>query len=401
MATISALKPVWKGKPGRQIRIHDLLQRAQKACGLSDFGDRWFLDPLEHLVELVNREADLPSDEVWPVRRLVDMLSDRLRLIDYLKHHPKVLDEKVDVAGIIVMHARGGSTLTQRLLGRSPQLRATYFWELHTPVPLPDEKLGDPSKRIQIGDEEVAAWAKAMPEHKAMHPHNAQFHEEDLVLGDRGFLSYMYSCQFNIPSYHAWMAAQDEARAYRELLLWLQLLQYQSPQNRGRKWLLKSVHHFIGRNLRTMFKTFPGTKAILTHRRMDQVIPSLCSVQSMHLQQSGSTSFDKTEMGNRLIAQYLPAFEDMMAVRREMPADRFIDVQYRELLADPIGQFQRIMKGMGFAVTPDDVQEATTWMADNGRDTHPRHEYTPEEFGVTGRQLAETFKFYHDAFGVK
>jgi hypothetical protein len=299
------------------------------------------------------------------------------------------------------MHARGGSTLTQRLLGRSPQLRATYFWELHTPVPLPDEELGDPSKRIQIGDEEVAAWAKAMPEHKAMHPHNAQFHEEDLVLGDRGFLSYMYSCQFNIPSYHAWMAAQDEARAYRELLLWLQLLQYQSPQNRGRKWLLKSVHHFIGRNLRTMFKTFPGTKAILTHRRMDQVIPSLCSVQSMHLQQSGSTSFDKTEMGNRLIAQYLPAFEDMMAVRREMPADRFIDVQYRDLLADPIGQFQRIMKGMGFAVTPDDVQEATTWMADNGRDTHPRHEYTPEEFGVTGRQLAETFKFYHDAFGVK
>jgi hypothetical protein len=401
MATISALKPVWKGKPGRQIRVHDLLQRAQKACGLSDFGDRWFLDPLEHLVELVNREADLPSDEVWPVRRLVDMLSDRLRLIDYLEHHPKVLDEKVDVAGIIVMHARGGSTLTQRLLGRSPQLRATYFWELHTPVPLPDEELGDPSKRIQIGDEEVAAWAKAMPEHKAMHPHNAQFHEEDLVLGDRGFLSYMYSCQFNIPSYHAWMAAQDEARAYRELLLWLQLLQYQSPQNRGRKWLLKSVHHFIGRNLRTMFKTFPGTKAILTHRRMDQVIPSLCSVQSMHLQQSGSTSFDKTEMGNRLIAQYLPAFEDMMAVRREMPADRFIDVQYRDLLADPIGQFQRIMKGMGFAVTPDDVQEATTWMADNGRDTHPRHEYTPEEFGVTGRQLAETFKFYHDAFGVK
>jgi hypothetical protein len=90
-----------------------------------------------------------------------------------------------------------------------------------------------------------------------------------------------------------------------------------------------------------------------------------------------------------------------MAVRREIPADRFIDVQYRDLLADPVGQFRRTLGAIGLTVTPQDVLEASTWMASNGRDTHPRHEYTAEEFGVTGRQLEETFKFYHDAFGVK
>ena len=401
MATTLAVKSVSSGKPGRQLQVDDLLRQARNATGLSDFGDPWFRHPLNHLVDFVNREADLPPEDVWPVRRVVEMLSDRLQLVDYLKRHPKVLDEEIDVAGIIVMHARGGSTLTQRLLGRSPQLRATYFWELHRPVPLADEPFGDPSARIRIGDEEVAAWARAMPEHKSMHPHNAQFHEEDLVLGDRGFLSYMYSCQFNIPSYHAWMAAQDETRAYQELRLWLQLLQYQSPQNKGRKWLLKSVHHFIGRNLRTMFKTFPNAKAIMTHRRMDEVLPSLCSVQSMHIRQSGTNSFDQAEMGRRLIAQYLPAFEDMLAVRSEVPADRFVDVQYRDLLADPIGQFRRVMQSMGLSARPEDVREATEWMAANGRDTHPRHRYTAEEFGVTGSQLSETFKFYHDAFAVK
>jgi hypothetical protein len=378
-----------------------LLEQAERACGLADFGDRWFMDPLEHLVGFVNREADLPSEEVWPVRRLVDMLCDRLRLVEFVKRHPRVREEEVDVAGIIVMHARGGSTLSQRLLARSSQVRATYFWELHTPVPLPNEELGYPAERIKIGNAEVAAWAQAMPEHKSMHPHDAEFHEEDLVLGDRGFLSYMYSCQFNIPSYHAWMAAQDESRAYQELKLWLQLLQYQSPQNRGRKWLLKSVHHFIGRNLRTMFKTFPTTKAIMTHRRMDQVIPSLCSVQSMHLLQSGSRSFDKSEMGARLTAQYLPAFDDMMAVRREMPADRFIDLQYRDLLADPLGEFRRVMTLLGHPPTATDIEEAKRWMSANGRDTHPPHAYTPEQFGVTARELSDTFGFYHDAFAVK
>jgi Sulfotransferase family len=399
MAT--AAPQVSKAKAGYQLKSEDLLRRAQSITGLEDYGDPWFLDPLRHLVGFVNREADLPSDEVWPVRRIVDMLADRLRLVEYLKRHPGVLDEKVEVAGIIVMHARGGSTLTQRLLGRSQQLRATYFWELHTPVPLPDEVRGDPAKRIQMGDEEVASWAKAMPEHKSMHPHNAQFHEEDLVLGDRGFLSYMYSCQFNIPGYHTWMASQDEARAYQELKLWLQVLQYQSPQNAGRKWLLKSVHHFIGRNLRTMFRTFPEATAVMTHRRMDEVIPSLCSVQSMHLRQSGASSFDQREMGRRLIDQYLPAFEEMLAVRREMPPGRFVDVHYRTLLRDPIGEFRRVLESIGVRVTQQDIAEATAWMAANGRDTHPRHQYGAEEFGVTGDELRDTFKFYHDAFDVR
>ena len=387
--------------PGHQLVVEDLLARARLASGLSDFGDPWFLDPLGQLVGFVNREADLPSADVWPVRRIVDMLCDRLKLVDYLKRHPGVHDENVDVAAIIVMHARGGSTLTQRLLGRSRQLRATYFWELHTPVPLPGEARGDPAQRIRLGDEEVAAWARAMPEHSTMHPHDAQFHEEDLVLCDRGFLSYMYSCQFNIPGYHAWMAAHDETRSYRELRLWLQVLQYQAPQYRGRRWLLKSVHHFIGRNLRTMFATFPGTKAIMTHRPMDEVIPSLCSVQSMHIRQSGSSSFDHTEMGRRLAAQYLPALEEMIALRGDMPREKFIDVQYRDLLANPIGEFERVLDAVGLRVTPGDLDAASTWMAQNGRETHPPHDYAPEDFGVTASELANTFRFYHDAFAVK
>ena len=399
MALQTAVKA--NARVGHQLEVGELLQRARHLTGLEDFGDPWFMEPLGHLVACVNREAGLPSDQVWPVRRLVDMLADRLRLVDYINRHPGVLDEKVEVAGIIVMHARGGSTLTQRLIARSPQLRATYFWELHTPVPLADETRGNPVKRIQIGNEEVASWAKAMPEHASMHPHDAQFHEEDLVLCDRGFLSYMYSCQFNIPSYHSWMAAQDETRAYQDLKIWLQALQYQAPQLAGRKWLLKSVHHFIGRNLRTMFHTFPEATAVMTHRRMDEVIPSLCSVQSMHLRQSEAAGFDQRDMGPRLIAQYLPAFEDMLKVRQEMPQHRFVDLQYRSLLADPIGEFRRILHAIGVKATAQDIHEAETWMAANGRDTHPRHQYAAEEFGVTVEELQRTFKFYHDAFDVR
>jgi hypothetical protein len=37
-------------------------------------------------------------------------------------------------------------------------------------------------------------------------------------------------------------------------------------------------------------------------------------------------------------------------------------------------------------------------MSRNGRDTHPRHKYKPQAYGVTEAELAEAFKFYRDAF---
>jgi len=91
----------------------------------------------------------------------------------------------------------------------------------------------------------------------------------------------------------------------------------------------------------------------------------------------------------------------MMMVRREMPETRFVDLQYRSLLSDPIGEFRRVLAAIGLKVTAQDIEEATSWMAANGRDTHPRHQYAAEEFGVTRQELRDSFKFYHDAFDVR
>jgi len=56
---------------------------------------------------------------------------------------------------------------------------------------------------------------------------------------------------------------------------------------------------------------------------------------------------------------------------------------------------------MGLTPTAADLDEATTWMAANGRDTHPPHNYEPEDFGITAEELRETFKFYHDAYNIR
>src|SRR4051812_39508209 len=111
----------WEYEMGVQLKVDKLMDRARKETGLKDYGDEWFVEPLTHLVGFINKEAGLPSEDVWPVQFLVKNLADRLRLAEYLKNNPKVRDEKIEAVGVIIS-GRGGSTFIQRLLGSSPQL---------------------------------------------------------------------------------------------------------------------------------------------------------------------------------------------------------------------------------------------------------------------------------------
>ena len=45
-----------------------------------------------------------------------------------------------------------------------------------------------------------------------------------------------------------------------------------------------------------------------------------------------------------------------------------------------------------------DALAAKTWMDGHGRDTHPRHIYAPEDYGITAEGLLRAFDFYHTTF---
>jgi hypothetical protein len=375
-----------------------LMERARQSTGLSDFGDLWFVDPLRHLVDAINREAGLPTANVPPVQTLVDNLTNRLKLVEYLKRHPEVRDENVDVAGVIIAHARGGSTLLQRLLTASPQLTAPRWWELITPVPFADEEPGHTDARIEKG----RAWIKSVndmsPDHQSVHPMDAMAYEEEIMLINHSFLSMMYSAHFFVPGYQIWQMSQDHGKSYEELKLWLQLLQFQDPERRGRKWLLKSVQHMMACDLPALLKTFPDSKLIMTHRNLEDVIASLCSAQSMLIKASQSTTFNEAQLGESALEMYRHALENVMALRQGELASRFIDIRFDELVADPIGNFRRLMNEMGMTVTPADEGAATDWMSQNQRGSFPPHRYALEDYGLSRESIADSLAFYHERF---
>jgi hypothetical protein len=379
------------------IEVDKLLGAARSATGLDDFGDPWFKAPLSQVVRLLNSESRLVSDDALPVQIIIGYLADRLRLIDWLRQNPGALQEKVQVAGVIIGLPRGGSTLAQRLFGSSPQLTSTRRWELTSPLPFAGEKPGDPTPRIVNEQRALDTLAANWPEMASMHPMTPDTFDEEIQFFDRGFMSIMYFFYAYMPSYSQWEWSQNHSKIYAELLLWLQVLQYQEPARRKQKWLLKSPQHLLGGALREALRTFPDAKIIMTHRRLESVIASFASMQ-YQMTKGYTRDLDPKVLGPQAVELFERALHELLKIRAEQGAERFVDVVYDELVAEPLNQFTAVLQAMGLSVTEADTRAAADWMGKNGRDTHPRHKYTPEEFGIDRADLDRRFKFYLDTF---
>jgi hypothetical protein len=377
------------------LKASDLMSQAQRIAGLEDFGDLWFEQPLTTLVDFINREANLFSVDCSAVDIIRGCLVDRLRLVDFLKTNPGVHREKVEVGGIVVSMPRGGSTLTQRLLCASPQVTAPYFWEMMTLFPLPGELPGNFAPRIAQAQAVLDARTRDWPGSTAIHPTYADVYDEESYLVTRSFLSVDFIFYFHLPGYIRWLRTQDQTKAFAELKTWLQYLQYQNPAHRGRKWVLKTAHYIWSGGLRQILETFPEAVAFTTHRDLERVIPSCCSLQNSFIS-THTRDFDPKLLGPEAIELYRAGLEDLIAVRGEQPASRFVDIQYKDLINDPQTQYRRGLEAMGLCVGPADEQAARQWIEQSQRDSHSHHAYRPEDYGVTREDIHRAFEFYTD-----
>jgi hypothetical protein len=349
------------------------------------------------MVELVNTEAAIVSADAPGIGAIKGYLIDRLWRVQFVKQNPAVLKEDVRVAGIIVGMPRGGSTLLQRLLCSSPQITAARMWELMSPLPQPDETPGDPVSRINRAQAALDTWAKVWPGSTDIHPMQATSYDEESMFISRSFLSVDYIFFFHLPSWVGWHLTQDQSTAYAELKLWFQILQYQDPSRRKLKWILKTGHHLWCGGLRYLLRTFPDAKLLMTHRSLDRVIPSMCSLQASML--SGHTrDFDPKVLGPEAIRLYRDALMHFMQVREEQPADRFVDFQYKDLISDPIEEFRRGSRAMGLTVGAADEEAAVRWIQESRKEAQSRHSYTPEDFGLTAQEITMQFRFYTDQY---
>lgn len=357
----------------------DLIAAARRTTGSSDFAGEWFREPLGQLCESMEREARLsPLGRTIMRGQLVRSLANRLRAVQLVDRHPGILDIPLDRVVVIAGLQRTGTTMLHRHLGAMPGARALLAWEALSPLPLPGETPGNPRKRIAAARLAQRGVRYLAPQFFAIHPVEYDQPEEDVLLLDHSFMSQAPEATMHVPSYAAWLEKQDQRPAYEHLALLMRILLWQRP---GRHWVLKTPHHL--EFLDTLLGVFPGARVVQTHRDPRQTTASFCSMVT-HGRGIFSDHVDAHEVGRHWMRKIGHVVRAAMASRERLPRERFLDVSYYDLLADPIGQLARIhdFAGLPFG----DAERAT---AEHTRRTQVQHRYGRHGYALADFGLSE------------
>lgn len=372
-------------------------EASRREDGLCDFGDPAFREPLRRLLDALGSEARLhEAGRVAQGERIVGLLCNRLRAEDAIRRNPEILDERIEDPIVIVGLMRTGTTMLHRMIASDPRLLALRWYESRHPAPFRGVPPSEPDPRIADAEREVEAMLGASPELLAAHPMDAHAPDEEILLVEHSFLSTNPHAFCNVPGFARWRDAQDLAPGYRLLDRLLRFLQWQKRRRGegGRRWVLKTPFHLL--HMEELLRAFPGARVVWTHRDPVQSVPSFASL--IHtLRSTASDDVDPMLVGRQWSEIFARATERSLDAR-EACEERFLDVDYRELVADPLVQVARIHAFAGLSL-PDEVRERMRrWAQENARDKRPVHRYTLERFGLDESALRHAFARYCERF---
>jgi len=378
------------------LEFQPLLDEARRRTGLDDFGSEWFHEPLQVLVDSIRTEARLSPMGVYiQTENLLNSLTIRLRTIEAVRQHPEILDEQVTVAATIVALHRTGSTLTHRMLSSAPSMTALSWWEAQNHCMVPGEERGNPVQRRQDAAEKLGQWLQAMPDLMSIHPMSLDQPDEETTIMEQAFVGLSPESFLWVPSYARWSETADVAPAYEELRTALKYLQWQDPSRRNRGWVLKTPSHLPSPE--ALAKAFPETLIVMTHRDPLKTTPSFCSMSyTLHTMQSDQV--DPIALGGHWSKRLARLMDRLLEARGRIGEHRFFDVRYEHLVADPMAAARAIFARMGRDLTPADEAAMREWLAANGRDNRPSHQYSLEQFGLSAGQLKQDFRAYRERF---
>ena len=371
-----------------------LLDKAQRQTGLSNFGSAAFHKPFEILLQSLREEARLSARGIFIMNRtMLRLLTNRLRTEQIFAENPTLADVPIRRPLYIIGFPRTGTTLLHNLLACDPVARWLHLWEGLYPAPSPQSLETDP--RITEVAEWVTGFEKVAPRLAASHKLAPRGPEECLWLIEHTFNDLIFELRAHVPTYSRWLAEHEaDVDIHQYYLRQLQML---GAHCNGAHWVFKAPRHLPG--LEGLLAVFPEARIVQTHRDPATVLPSLCSLCEI-LRGAASDAVDKSAIGAHWHARLMAIFEQATAVRATAAEGQILDIQYADLVADPIATVQHIYAHHGYEFTEPFEAAMRQWLAVNRQHKHGAHRYTLEEYGLSEAQVREDFSEYAKEFGL-
>jgi hypothetical protein len=379
-----------------------LMARAADFTGLDDFGDPWFVEPFEKLLEAHHSEARHNAAGEWAAgKQFEKVLHDRLWAQQWFARYPEILARPLPHPVVIVGPMRSGTTRMHRLLSGDTRFTHMRSFETISPVPRPAFERGGFDSRVALASRLKRIARLANPHTLTIHPTGPFEPEEELGLFCNSFWGLKHPSQWWVPSYVRWCERHDATGAYEQTARLLKLVGWAQQASSLRPWVLKTAQHML--DLPALLKVFPDARLIFTHRDPLSVVGSSASL-TWNQTIIHSDHADPAATGREALRSTRVQIERMRAARRDIPPSRFIDVHFEQMERDWRGTMRRVYEFLDF-----DIHPAWPGMEDYQRRTHIQHRrphrYSLEEFGLTpGRvleELGEYMRTYEVAADVK
>ncbi|MGB0916909.1 MAG: sulfotransferase family protein [Flavobacteriales bacterium] len=369
-----------------------ITKKAMGRTGLSDLGSGVHVPGMMELVKAVNNSPVTNFGKLSSTGFGVDALTNRLRLIDHLKANPQIRKNEIKRPIFIVGFPRTGTTLLQNLLHLSDDYRALPFWEITNPIPRHSVPEKDIAKRHRITKGRLAIANFVVPEMKFIHEVRHDSLEECWPLMISQFTVSNWDMTGRWPGYGEWMLQHDMKPSYQEYKDFLRIMVERVPD---KQLILKCPDHMW--YLDDLLEVFPDACIVWTHRDPSRSIPSYCSLASLNWRLLYG-EFKSKDLGPYIEERFLTGINRALEVREKLGEDKFLDVNFNELLDDPIKAVNKITSHFNLnAVSETKMQE---YLDTDRPDNRGKHKYTADHYGIDREKTQATFKHYTDRFGV-
>jgi hypothetical protein len=374
---------------GGQMNVDDLLAAACEQTGLSDFGPDSYREGLERLVESVNTESSLNELGAAVLPMLVTrLLKSRLEIEDWHRRHPDMGEEPVVAPLIGLGLPRTGSTALSFLLAADPGARSLRLWESNDPCP-PPSTVDGPDPRIAAAEAGMAMQNEMNPRLAALVPAAPTGPMECQELMALDFRAHYFPAFAHMPSYTEWLLDADLTSTYRYERRALQLLQWGEPERRP--WRLKCPSHLLW--LGDLDSVFPDARFVMTHRDPADVIVSVADVYH-EVGKQFSAEIDLHYLGRLNVEQWALGMERLLAFRDAQGDDRFFDIDFRAMQADPVGEVRRLYEWLGEPVSPAFEAGMRAWWAEHAANREENVHPDPVAFGLDLDAVRTRFSDY-------
>jgi len=373
-------------------RTELVLAEAKKHTGLTDWGNEDFMAGLDQLMSAIAQADYTPLGRLFVRGMPRRAVEGRLRLEAWFKAHPEAEEIEITKPVFVLGFPRTGTTALQNLLDCAPQRRALQFWELTSPIPVHEDREIDKRKRIKRMARDLYWANKAVPELPELHYVEPTTPEECWSLFMNTMMVLNMDMSQGLRPFGDWLLQQDMTWAYREYKRILKMLLYVQP---AEQLVLKCPEHlwFIP----ALLEVFPDACIVQTHRDPLDCIASYCSMVSLS-RRTFCGHIDPLPLGEHITTRFAQGVERAMDARDQLGDDRFMDVDFHDLVSDQVAMVHKIEDRFDLARTDAPLLQA--WLDNKRADSRGKHRYSAALYGL-GPDVYDHFERYIARYDVK